>query len=180
VKQALPLTREEKAAMVADLKARLAEAEVTVLTDFRGLDVATITELRRRIREAGGRYRVVKNTLTARAAREAGIQGLDEYLAGPVALAFGFGDPVAIPKVLTQFIREFRQLEIKGGILQGKVVPPGEIRALADLPPRETLLAQVVGGFQAPLAGLVGVLQGTIRKLVYALDAVREKKAAAV
>lgn len=175
----MPLTREEKAALVADLKDKLSQAQVTVLTDFRGLDVATITKLRKRIREAGGQYKVVKNTLTARAAGEAGIQGLDAYLTGPVALAFGFGDPVAVPKVLTQFIREFKHLEIKGGILQGKVVPPEEIRALADLPPRETLLAQVVGGFQAPLVGLVGVLQGTIRKLVYALDAVREKKAAA-
>lgn len=174
----MPLRREEKAALVADLKEKLVRASVTVITDYRGLDVATITGLRKRIREAGGQYKVVKNTLTRRAAGEAGIQGLDAYLAGPIALAFGFEDPVAVPKVLTQFIKEFKQLEIKGGIVQGKVVPAEEIRALADLPPRETLLAQVVGGFQAPLAGLVGVLQGTIRKLVYVLDAVREKKAA--
>ncbi|MEW5761917.1 MAG: 50S ribosomal protein L10 [Bacillota bacterium] len=174
----MPLTREEKAVQVADLKEKLARARVTVLTDFRGLDVAAMTRLRCRIREAGGQYRVVKNTLARRAAGEAGIEGLDPYLTGPVALAFGFDDPVALPRIFSEFVREFKQLEIKGGILEGRVVPPEAIRALADLPPREVLLAQVVGGFQAPLAGLVGVLQGTIRKLVYVLEAVREKKAA--
>jgi len=176
----LATKREDKVAVVEDLKEKMSRAKVIVLTEYRGLDVASMTDLRRRIRGAGGQLKVAKNTLTRRAAQEAGIEGLDPVLNGPVALAFGFEDPAAVPKVLTQFQKEFGKaspVEITGGVLEGRVVAKEEIKRVADLPSREVLLAQVVGGLQAPLAGLVSVLQGNIRKFVYALEAVRKVKA---
>src|SRR5690606_40275853 len=110
------------------------------------------------------------------AAQDSDAQALDPYLSGPSALAFAKEDPVATAKALSDFARESRVLEVRGGVLGGKPLGPDDVKALADLPPREVLLAQVVGGIQAPIAGFVFVLQGTLRKLVYALDAVRQKK----
>ncbi|MDI6709807.1 MAG: 50S ribosomal protein L10 [Thermoanaerobacterales bacterium] len=174
-------TREDKVAVVGELKETMARAKIIVLTEYRGLSVASMTDLRRRIRGAGGHLKVAKNTLARRAAHEAGIEGLDPMLSGPIALAFGFDDPAAVPKVLTQFQKEFGKVspvEITGGVIEGRVVAMDEIKRVADLPSREVLLAQVVGGLQAPLTGLVNVLQGNIRKFVYALEAVRKLKEA--
>jgi len=170
-------TKEEKQKVVEALKEKFQNSKVAVLANYRGLDVAAVTALRRRLRESGGELKVAKNTLAGIAAREAGLQGLDPYLEGPTAIAFGFADPVSPAKILTEFAREFKQLEIKGGILGGKILPDQDIRRLADLPAREVLLGKVLGGMQAPLYGLVNVLQGNLRNLVYALEAIRRQKA---
>ena len=169
------MARPEKEAAVAELKERFASAKVVVLTDFRGLTVKKATELRRRLRQAGVEYRVVKNTLTSRAAREANLTGLDQYLAGPTALAFSGADPVAPAKVLMEFARENKELTVKAGVLDGRVIDAEQVKALADLPSREVLLAQVLAGMQAPLTGLVRVLNGTLAGFVYALEAYRRK-----
>jgi len=174
-------TREQKEKSLNELRKLFKEARVAVMTDFRGLNVAATTRLRRRVSAAGGKFKVAKNTLSAIAAREAGIEGLDTYLSGPVGLVFGLADPAAPAKVLVEFIREFKTFEIKGGVIEGTVVDAQVIRELAELPPREVLLARVLGGMQGPMYGLVNVLQGTIRSLVYVLDAARaagEEKAA--
>lgn len=173
----MPATREEKVRAVADLKDKFSRAKVVVFTEYRGLNVADISILRRKMRASGGQLFVTKNTLARIAAKEAGLEGLDEFLTGPTALAFGFEDFIGVPKVVAEFDREFKRFSYKGGIIEGRVIAREEVRDLADLPPREVLLAQVAGGFQAPIYGLVSVLQGNIRKLVYALEAVREKKA---
>lgn len=173
----VPATREEKVKAVAELKEKFSNAKVVVFTEYRGLNVADLSRLRKKMRESGGQLFVSKNTITAIAAREAGLEGLEQFLTGPTALAFGFEDFVAVPKVVTEFDKEFKQFSFKGGVVEGRVITADDVKNLADLPPREVLLAQVAGGFQAPLAGLVSVLQGSIRKLVYALEAVREKKA---
>ena len=170
-------TKEEKQKVLAELKEKFQTSKVVVLANYRGLDVGAITALRRRLRESGSELKVAKNTLTGIAAREAGLQGLDTYLEGPTAIAFGFADPVAPARILTEFMREFKQLEIKGGILEGKVIKDKEVRQLADLPAREVLLGKVLSGMQAPLYGLVSVLQGSLRNLVYILEAVRRQKA---
>jgi len=170
-------TKEEKQKVVEELKEKFQNSRVAVLANYRGLDVAAITALRRRLRESGSELKVAKNTLTGIAAREVGLQGLEAYLEGPTAIAFGFTDPVAPAKILNEFMREFKQLEIKGGILEGKVIQDKEIRRLADLPAREVLLGKVLGGMQAPLYGLVSVLQGSLRSFVYALEAIRRQKA---
>lgn len=173
------MARPEKEAMVAELKEKLDQARAAIITDYRGLNVAAMTELRRRMREQGLEYKVVKNTLTRFAARELGLDDLEPYLEGPTAIAFSYEDPVAPAKVIMGFAKEHKQLEIKAGLLRGKVIRPEGVKELADLPPREILLAQVLGGLQAPIAGLANVLNGVPRSLVYALEAIRKQKEAA-
>jgi len=172
----VPITRAEKEAIIPELKEKFKEARVAVLADYRGLNVAEATRLRRRLREAGCEFKVAKNTLTGLAARQAGLEGLDPYLEGPIAIAFGV-DPVAPAKVLSDFIRETRKMEINAGVLEGTIIDARRVRDLADLPPREVLLARVLGGMQAPLYGFAGALQGTLRKFIYALEAIRKQKA---
>lgn len=170
------MARPEKVAMVQEIAESLRNSESVVLTDYRGLDVKTITELRSQLREAGVSYKVVKNTLTSLAAKEVGIENLDDLLAGPTAIAYGGDDPTAAARVLSEFSRRVPLLEIKGGVLKGQVIDPAGVKALGDLPSREVLLAQVLRGFQSPIAGLVNVLSGPARNLVYVLEAIRKQK----
>lgn len=170
------MARPKKEAAVADIKERLERSKAIVLTDYRGLNVHDIMELRRRLKEAGVDYKVVKNTLAQLAAEKAAISDVNVYLSGPTAMAFGFGDPVAPAKIISEFAREHKELEIKGGILEGRVIGADDVKALALLPSREVMLARVASAMQAPIAGVVGALSGCMRKLVYALDAVRKQK----
>jgi large subunit ribosomal protein L10 len=172
------MARPEKETAVAELKERLSSVPAVVLSDYRGLTVKKVTELRRRLRQAGVEYRVVKNTLTRRAAHEAGLADLDQFLAGPTALAFSSGDPVLPAKILMNFARENKELAVKGGVLEGRVIGADQVKALADLPPREVLLARVLGGLQAPLVGLASVLSGTLRGFAYALAAYQRQREA--
>ena len=168
--------RPEKAGKVAELKDLLSSSKGAVLVDYCGLTVAEDTELRSKMREAGVKYMVAKNTFIRIAAKEAGIEGLDAYLEHNTAVAFSAEDPVAPAKILNDFSKDHKALEIKAGILDGKVIALDEVKALAELPSREELLAKLVGSMQAPISGLVNVLQGTIRNFVYPREAVRQKK----
>lgn len=170
------VARAEKVAVVNELADKLQRGQSVVLTDYRGLNVKSMTELRAKLREVGVEYKVVKNTLTLRAAQQIELEGLDELLVGPTAIAIGYDDPVSAAKVLTEFAKSNNALEVKGGVLEGRVIGVDEINALADLPSREELLAQVLRGMQSPIAGFAAVLQGTINKLVYVLEAVRKEK----
>lgn len=171
----------EKKALVAELAEKLQSTKGAVLTNYRGLNVAQDTNLRRKLREAGVEYRVVKNTMTRIAANEVGIQGMDAYLEGPTAIAISSTDPVAPAKVISDFIKEnkLQALEIKAGLVEGKVIDAAGVKALASLPSREVLIAQVLAGMQSPIVGIVNVLQGNIRNLVYTLEAVRKQKESA-
>jgi len=168
--------REDKAVVVDNIKEKLQSSDVSVLTDYRGLTVAEIDDLRRKLREANVEYKVLKNTLTWRAAQELGLEELKTFLEGPTAIAFSSEDPVAPAKVLSDFAKKHKALEIKGGVLEGNVISLEKIKALAELPPKEQLLAQVVSAMQAPISGLVNVLQGPIRNFVWTLEAVRVHK----
>lgn len=170
------MARPEKEAMVESIRDRLERARSSVLTDYRGLNVQEITELRKRLTQAGVEYRVLKNTLTSLAAKKAQIDGLDPYLEGPLAIAFGYDDPVAPAKVLFAFSKDHKNLEVKGGILKGKIISAEGVKALADLPGREQLLSMVLRAVQGPLYGLANALQGNIRNLAYAVDAVRRQR----
>lgn len=173
------LNIEEKGQVVSEIMEKFQKSSGVVLADYRGLTVAQVTQLRAQLRQAGVEYRVLKNTLVRRAANEVGVEGLDPYLAGPTAVAFS-ADPVAPAKVLTEFAKanKLKSFQIKAGVVEGKVIGPEGVKALADLPSREVLLTMVVRGMQAPLAGMVNVLQGPIRKMGYALEEVRKLKAA--
>lgn len=173
-----------KKAMVADLKESLTTAKGAVLTSYTGLTVAQDTQLRVKLREAGVKYRVIKNTMARIAADEAGLSGLDPYLEGTTALAVSETDPVAPAKVISDFIKENKlekdgKLTVKAGLVEGQVIDAAGVKSLAALPAREVLIAQVLAGMQSPIAGLVNVLHGSIRNVVYVLDAVRQQKESA-
>ena len=168
--------REEKAAAVEAIKESLKNAQGSVLTDYRGLTVSEMNELRKKLREADVEFRVVKNTLTWRAAQQLDLENLQPYLEGPTAIAFGHTDPVAPAKIISEFAKSHKALEIKAGILEGKVIPLEKVKALADLPSKEQLLGQVASAMQAPISGLVNVLQAPIRNLAYAVDALRAQR----
>jgi large subunit ribosomal protein L10 len=144
---------------ISEIGKYMGESSITVLTDYRGLDVAEVTELRAKLREAGIKYKVAKNTLIKLAAHELDVSDLDKYLEGPTAVAFS-ADPVSLAKILVDFSKTHRNLEIKTGLLERKLVGVDDIKELAKLPGREVLLAQVVGAMQSPMYGFAGSLAG--------------------
>lgn len=171
--------RPEKVAQVEAIEAWLRDAAAAILTDYRGLNVGELGTLRAKLREAGAEYRVVKNTLLQRAAEALGIAGLEPYLDGPTAIAVSREDPVAPARALQEFIRQMRKLEVKGALVEGRVMTADQVKSLADLPGKPQMRARMLGALQAPAAGLVGVLEGLQRNLVYALDQIRKQKEAA-
>jgi large subunit ribosomal protein L10 len=171
------MARPEKEAIVSEVYEKLAKSQSVVLVDFRGLTVQEATALRKKLREAGVELRVLKNTLVRLAAAKANLGDLNVYLQGPTAIAFGYDDPVSPAKILAEFAKDHKKLELKGGVLEGNVIDQAMITALADLPSREVLLGQLAGLIQAPLRNLANVLSAPIRNTVYVLEAVRQKKA---
>ena len=155
--------REQKAQIVEELKDKFTKASSAILVDYKGLNVQEATELRSSFREAGVDYKVYKNTLTEIAVKEVGLEELIPFLEGPTAIAFSEDDPVAPAKILTEAIRKYRKIEFKTGVVDGKVIDVDGIKALADLPSREELLAKLLGSMNAPIANLVGVLTGPVR-----------------
>jgi large subunit ribosomal protein L10 len=172
----VPISRSEKEAIIQDLKQRFENSKVAIFADYKGLNVSQATKLRRRLREADCEFKVAKNTLTNLVVKQLDLDGLSQYLEGPVGIAFG-NDPVAPAKVLSDFIKETKKMKIKVGVLDGQIIDAMGVKSLADLPSREVLLARVLGGMQAPLYGFANVMQGTLRGFVYALEAVRKQRA---
>ena len=170
---------EQKKQQVAALAEDLGKANVGVLVNYSGIDVASDTVLRKQLREAGCQYKVVKNTLLKLAFEQAGIEGLDEYLNGTTAIAYS-EDYTQAPKILSQYVKDHPNatFEIKAGFVDGGAIDAAGVQNLAKLPSKEVLIAQVLGGFNAPIQGLANVLNGTIRGLVVALNAIAEKQSA--
>jgi large subunit ribosomal protein L10 len=170
------MARPEKVEQVALLTEKLKAAKAAVLTDYRGLTVSQLQELRTRLRAQSVEYRVVKNTLARRAAVEAGHEQFQDLLKGPVAIAFGYEDLSAPAKLLGEFTRQTRiRLEIVGGLVEGRVMSPDQVRQTADLPPREVLLALLLGTLQSPVSQLVATIQAPVQQLVGLLEAYRDK-----
>ncbi len=171
----------QKKQVVAELAEKFKSSVSGVIIDYKGISVEQDTNLRRKFREAGVEYSVIKNTLMKFAAKEAGLDDLTAVLEGTSALALSADDAVAPAKVFKDFLKENDTLELsfKGGFVDGKVLSVNEIQALADLPPKEVLIAKVLGGLNSPIAGLANALNGNIRGLAVALSAVAEKKQAA-
>ena len=153
---------EQKKQVVAELVETLKSAQAGVLVDYRGLTVEQDTDLRRKLREAGIEYKVVKNTLTRFAAKEVGLDGLDEQLNGPTALAVSADDPVAPAKVIADFAKTAECLQIKAGFLDGAVITLDEVNTLANTPSRDTLIAKIMGSLNAPISNLVRTLQALV------------------
>ena len=160
---------------VAEIKAKLEQNEIAILTKYVGINVAKVTALRKRLREAGVDYKVYKNTLARRALSELGLESAADFMEGPTGWAFS-EDPVAPAKVLKEFSAEVNVVSMAGGVLSGKVVTAEQLNALASLPPRDQLLAQVIGTIAAPLRNLGGVLNAVPRNLVNVLDQIKKQK----
>ena len=172
--------KEQKAEQVELLTDKLKRAKVAVLTDYRGLTVAQIQDLRGKLRTGDVEYRVVKNTLARRAAAAAGVSDLEKELEGPVAIAFGYDDLSVPSKLINDWVRTTRlKLDVKGGLVEGRVFTPDQVKQLADLPSRESLLAQLLGTLQSPVSQLVGIMQTPLQQLLGVLDAYKNKLEAA-
>ena len=167
----------EKEAKIEELKAIMAETKSFYLADFTGIDVASVTDLRNRLRDADVQYQVIKNRLAIRAAEEVGIAGLKEHFTGPTAIAYSKEDPIAPAKILQDFIDDDGKIQIKTGFMDGEILTPDKVEALAKLPSKEELLGKVVASVQSPLYGLSGVLNGLLRGLVSALSAIEKQRA---
>lgn len=171
----------KKQAVVAEIKQWLTDAKSVIVTGYKGLTVATDTQMRRELREAGVQYKVVKNTMLRLAAKDLGIEGLDSHLEGTTAIAFSTTDAVAPAKILVDFIKKNKLedagiLTIKAGILDKKVLSNKEVKALAALPSKEELIAKLLGSINAPLSNTVGLLSAIIRNAVGVVAALRDKK----
>ena len=174
----MKMKRDQKNELVRGLKDRLTQSSNVYLTDFTGLSVKHITDLRRRFREEGVEYVVVKNTLALRALHEASIDTLDDVLAGPTGFVFAGPEPLGAAKVLANFQKQAADKPtIKAGIVDGERVTPDEVQRLASLPTYDQLLGQAAGAFQAPLQALVGAMGGLLNQFVGALEALRAQRA---
>ena len=172
------MPRPEKAAVVEEIRTKLDGADAAVLTEYRGLSVRALADLRGSLRPANTEYKVFKNRLARRAAEEAGLTDLLPLLEGPVAIAFVHGDAVPAAKALRDFGRTNPALVVKGGLLDAKLITAAELTALADIPPREQLLGMIAGGFQAPLTKAAGLFQAFTRNLAYGVQALIDQRAA--
>jgi len=166
--------RREKVAVVEEVRQRLDQADAVIVTEYRGLKVKDLATLRRTLAPLGGEYRIYKNTLARIAAAERA--GFKDLLSGPTGLAFVRGDAVAVTKTLRDFARANPLLVIKGGLLGGSVLTPGAATALADLPPREQLLARLAGALAAPVQTMAGLLAALPRNFAYGLSALKDKR----
>jgi large subunit ribosomal protein L10 len=170
--------RPEKVAVVTEVRERLESSSAVLLTEYRGLKVGELADLRRALRTAGGDYKIYKNTLVRFAVRDLGLEGVEELLVGPTALAFVDGDAAAVAKALRDFGRTNPNLVLKGGVLGNKALTADEARSLAELPSREVLLARFAGLLAAPLQQFAGLLQALPRNTAYGLHALIDQKVA--
>jgi large subunit ribosomal protein L10 len=168
----------EKVASVSELHDKFARAVSAVLADFRGLSVQELTDLRQQLREASLELAVVKNTLARLAIHETAFEKLSPYLKGPTSITFSYRDSVAPARILSAYVKKQPKLGVRAGLFEGELVPAEKIAEIADLPPREVLLAQTLATMQGPVAGLVGTLQGVLSMLVGTLHAIHDKKVA--
>jgi len=170
--------KQDKQRIVEELHAAWSESTAGVVTHYRGLTVSQMGDLRRALHNADVSLQVVKNTLARRAAEGTGFKAAEELFTGPVAIAFG-KDPVAMAKAISDFAKKNDKLLVQGGVLDGKLVDAAGVKALADLPPREVLLAKMLGSMQAPISGFVRTLAEVPASFVRTLAAIRDQKEAA-
>lgn len=160
--------RQLKEAKVQEIREKIEKAQSIVLASYQGLNVEEDTELRRKLREAGVEYKVYKNTLVTLAAKELGLEGIAEYLEGPVSVAIGYDDATAPARILNDFAKDHKKLQLKAGIVEGQIFDEAKIKELASIPPKEVLIGKLLGSLKAPLS-----------KFVYLINAIAEKNGSA-
>jgi len=170
---------EAKVELVSELRALVGQTKAAILTDYRGLSVAEMTELRKKLRDVDAEYRVVKNTLFKLAAGDAmPIAEMGEFLTGPTAIGFAKADPVAVAKILLDYARDHKAMSVKAGVMDGRILSAAQVESLSKVPPREVLLSQMIGSLQSPISGFVGTLSGIISNFVFTLQAIADKQGA--
>ena len=172
------MNREEKSVAIAEIASQIDESEAIFAVDYRGITVAQVAELRAKLREADATFKVVKNSLTERAAQQAGVDTLNEFLSGPTALTFVRGDAATAAKAIADYGRSIQMLPFKGGLMDGTTLDVDQIRALSRLPSREVLYGQLVGVIASPVSGLVRTLNALLGGIAVALGQVQAKKEA--
>lgn len=165
------MNRKEKEQIVSDLCKKIEGYKAVVLTHYRGLNVEQINHLRKRLREEKVSYQVIKNTLMRLASKGTDLEKLNDYFEGPTAIAISYGDPILLAKVLSEFIKTQPSLEIKVGLIEGRVAPPEEVKALATMPSREVLLAQILGGIQMSGGQVVGAILSILQQMLGVIQA---------
>ena len=171
-------TKEFKSEKIDAIKANIDKAQVAIITEYKGLSVEEITKLRRELQKAGGDYMVTKNTLAKIAVKGTAYEALTDKLTGPIALAFGFEDPVTPAKAVSKFIKDTKKCEIIGAVMDGKFLTEAETKALANLPSKSELYAKLLGSINSPASGIVGSVNAVLSQLTRTMAAVRDKKAA--
>jgi large subunit ribosomal protein L10 len=171
----LAVSREKKEQLVADYAEKLSRSNAIFLTDYRGLTVTQMESLRAKIREAGGGYSIVKNTLANLALQAADLAVPEDMIKGPTAVGFAYEEAPTVAKVLADFAKETDILQIKGGVMEGNVLSPEQIRSLASMPPREVVLAQLLGVIQQPGNGVAGIVNAAGNKLAATIKAYADK-----
>jgi len=170
---------EAKVELVSELRALVGQTKAAILTDYRGLSVAEMTELRKKLRDVDAEYRVVKNTLFKLAAGDTmPIAEMGEFLTGPTAIGFAKADPVAVAKILLDYARDHKAMSVKAGVMDGRILSAAQVESLSKVPPREVLLSQMIGSLQSPISGFVGTLSGIISNFVFTLQAIADKQGA--
>ena len=170
------MPKPEKEQIVESIAEKMQSAKSVFLTDYSGLNVEQMTELRNNFRKESVEYHIYKNTLTRLSVKKIGYDNILPHLTGPLAIAFGMEDPIAPARVIKDFSKELEKPTVKAGIVEGEYFDVSQLEELVNLPTRDQLIGQVVSGFAAPLSGLVGALNGITQKLVFALNAIKEKK----
>lgn len=170
------LNKEGKGQTIAELKEKFSEAKAVIFTDYKGMTVSELSELRRLLRSRGVDYRVVKNTLARIASQDTPVSVAKDVFKGPVAIAIGYKDPVMTAKRVIEFSKKNEKLKLSGGVIEGKLYNVNEVRAIAGLPSREILLSMMAGAFEAPLSKMASVLSATVSRFAYAMDALKTKK----
>ena len=170
------MNREEKVAEVEELSGKFAKAKIAIVSDYKGLTVPVLQELRHNLRKSDAEFRVAKNTLLVRAVEDTEFKGLREQFVGTTAVTVSYGDPVVPAKILTDFAKDHPELKIRSASLDGKLLSADDITALSKLPSKEVLLAQMLSVMNAVPTGLVRVLSGVPRTFLYALQAIKEQK----
>ncbi|MCK7484482.1 MAG: 50S ribosomal protein L10 [Bacillus subtilis] len=167
-----------KSAKIQEITESISKAKVAFITDYRGLTVAEITDLRRQLQKEEADCAVIKNTLAKIAIKDTPYEGLEQFLQGPSAIILGFNDQVAPAKILTQYIKKAKKTELKGGVIDGKVLTANEVQKLSELPSKDELYAKMLGSINSPASGLVNTVSGVMRALTIAMEQVRKQKEA--
>lgn len=170
------LNKTEKVRVISELQGKFAKAKGVIFTDYRGLSVEEMSDLRNTLRKYALEYRVIKNTLARRAAEGTPVDTAKHLFLGPVGLAVGYNDPILLTKKIIEYNRANEKLRIKGGVIEGDVCTPDEIKTISELPSRENLLSMLGGVMQSPLSKFAGILSATLLQFVYAIEALKKQK----